>query len=65
MAEYVTCEESVILELDFKTYESLKKLQPTLYYAISQYVHNTIVNSLYFINREFVRISSEYKTLMK
>lgn len=65
VAEYVTCERSIIVELDFEKYEALKKDHPAIFYAISQNLHTTIVNSLYIVNREFVRINSEYKVLRK
>jgi hypothetical protein len=65
VAEYVTCEKSVIVELDFEKYEALKKEHPAIFYAISQNLHTTIVDSLYIVNREFVRINSEYKALLR
>jgi signal-transduction protein with cAMP-binding, CBS, and nucleotidyltransferase domain len=65
VAEYVTCEESIIVELNWEGYEALKKQQPAIFYVISQNLHTTIVDSLYIVNREFVRINSEYKALLR
>lgn len=65
LATYVTCEKSVILEIDYSFYEKLYELNPACFYAISQILHCTVASSVYILNRQFVRINCEYSDLSK
>ncbi|STX50075.1 cNMP binding domain-containing protein [Legionella busanensis] len=58
--KFVTCEESIILELDIQQYQKLKHLNQEVFYKVSQYIHTAFVRSLYMINRQFIRIDCEY-----
>ena len=60
LATYVTCENSIILEIDYQFYEKLEEINPTCFYAISQVLHCMITSSVYIVNRQFVRINCEY-----
>ncbi|MFC3909854.1 cyclic nucleotide-binding domain-containing protein [Legionella dresdenensis] len=64
VAKYVSCEESIILELSYEEYCKLETTHPAIFYAISRHIHCTIAASLYIVNRQFVRINSEYKDLL-
>lgn len=64
-ASYVTCEESVLLELDYEVYQAMQKNHPACFYAVSQYIHNAIASSVYIVNRQFVRFTCEYSDLLK
>ncbi|MGQ3889585.1 cyclic nucleotide-binding domain-containing protein [Legionella sp. CNM-1927-20] len=58
--KFVTCEESIILELNIHQYQQLRQLDAEIFYKISQYIHTAFVRSLYMINRQFIRIDCEY-----
>ncbi|WP_419419853.1 cyclic nucleotide-binding domain-containing protein [Legionella sp. D16C41] len=58
--EFVTCEESIILELDINQYQQLKHTEPEIFYKLSQYVHTAFVHWLSIINRQCIRINCEY-----
>ncbi|KTC75335.1 cNMP binding domain-containing protein [Legionella birminghamensis] len=64
-ANYVTCEKSIVLELDDEAYFQLQQARPELFYLISQYIHRGIARSVYIVNRQFIRIDSEYHDLLK
>jgi len=64
IATYVTCEKSITLELTVENYMRLRECNPYIFYAISQHIHGTIAGSLYIVNRQFVRMNSEYKDLL-
>ncbi|MFA5959133.1 MAG: cyclic nucleotide-binding domain-containing protein [Tatlockia sp.] len=64
VAHYVSCEECVILEISLDAYEQLSLTHPKLFYAFSQFVHSEIVAALYIVNRQFVRINTEYRDLL-
>ena len=65
IADYVTCEKSLILEIKFHHYEQLQHQHPAIFYLISQYIHSGIARSVYVVNRQFIRIASEFHDLLK
>lgn len=64
-ASYVTCEQSILLELDYELYERLRDTNPSCFYAISHFIHSTIAASVYIVNRQFIRMTCEYSDLMR
>ncbi|MBA3537445.1 MAG: cyclic nucleotide-binding domain-containing protein [Tatlockia sp.] len=64
LTDYVTCEKSVLLELDMEAYLQLHESDPALFYAISNEINRSIAHSVYITNRQFVRINSEYNNLI-
>ncbi len=64
LAAYVSCEHSVILQLRAEVYEALYTTEPALFYQISRFIHQTSVDNLYVLNREFVRFNSEYSDIL-
>ncbi|RAP37594.1 hypothetical protein B1207_05325 [Legionella quinlivanii] len=64
-ANYVICEKSIVLELDDADYFNLQKTHPEIFYKISQYIHRGIARSVYIVNRQFIRIDTEYHHLLK
>lgn len=63
IAAYVSCENCILLQISLKNYMKLHRLYPRLFYKISQYLHSSIVGSIFILNREFVRINCEYSEL--
>ncbi|KTD67612.1 cNMP binding domain-containing protein [Legionella santicrucis] len=64
VADYVTCEKSIILELDMDVYKELKHFHPDIFYIISETINREIAGSVYITNRQFVRINSEYNNIL-
>ena len=64
ITQTVTCEPSVIIKLGFSGYTKLHELHPEIFYKISHLLHKRVVNSLYILNREFVRMNCEYHDLL-
>ena len=64
VADYVAYEDSIVLELDIQEYQKLRHSHPAIFYTISKAMNREIAKSVYIVNRQFVRISSEYYTLI-
>ncbi|MBA2711479.1 MAG: cyclic nucleotide-binding domain-containing protein [Tatlockia sp.] len=64
VADFVTCEKSILLELDLNTYTELKETDPHLFYLISEKINRNIANAVYIVNRQFLRINCEYNNLI-
>lgn len=64
VADYVTCEKSIILEIDMKVYKKLHHSNPAIFYIISESIHRAITGSVYSANRQFVRINSEFNNII-
>lgn len=60
VADFLTCENTILFELDLKTYEALKISDPPLFYAISEKINRNIASAVYIVNRQFLRINCEY-----
>ncbi|STX30119.1 cyclic nucleotide-binding protein [Legionella beliardensis] len=58
--KFVTCEESIILELDVNKYYQLKRLDEEIFYKVNNYINTAFVSRFYIINRQFIRINCEY-----
>ncbi|MBI2785147.1 MAG: cyclic nucleotide-binding domain-containing protein [Legionella longbeachae] len=63
--QYVTCEKTILLELDYAYYEQLHKENPAVFYEISHAICNMKTGAVYHGNRQFVRLKTEYHGLMK
>lgn len=64
VADYMTCEKSIILEIDRDDYQKLYQSDPELFYIISRAINQAIASSVYIVNRQFVRINSEYNNII-
>ncbi|MBA2652966.1 MAG: cyclic nucleotide-binding domain-containing protein [Tatlockia sp.] len=64
LADYVTCEKCILLELDIEAYKKLLHSDPTLFYAINKSINRTVASFVYVMNRELVRLNSEYNNIL-
>ncbi|CDZ77718.1 DNA-binding transcriptional dual regulator Crp [Legionella massiliensis] len=64
VADYVTCEKCVILELDMGVYLELYQANPAIFYTISESINRAIISSVYSVNRQFLRINSEFNNII-
>ncbi|KTD05500.1 cNMP binding domain-containing protein [Legionella gratiana] len=64
VADYVTCEKCILLELDMDVYKKLKHSNPDIFYIISEMINREIAGSVYITNRQLVRINSEYNNIL-
>lgn len=64
-ADFVTCERTTILELDYACYMNLQEANPCSFYQLSRYIHHALANLVYVVNRQFIRIGSEYMDLLR
>lgn len=62
--DYISCEQAILLELDLGVYKNLHQSDPELFYAVSEEFNKNFANSVYVMNRQFVRINSEYNDLI-
>ncbi|HAF87429.1 MAG: hypothetical protein CMF38_01985 [Legionellaceae bacterium] len=61
---YVTCEQSIVIELAIGDYRQLRHTHPDLFFVISAAIHREIANSVYVFNSQFIRMNSEYNYIM-
>lgn len=57
---FSTYEKTITLEIDFRQFAKIYKKDPAVYYIINKYINAMIANSVYILNREFIRINCEY-----
>lgn len=65
VASYVACERTTLLELDYESYYQLRQDNPSFFYPISRLIHYSIARLVYVVNRQFIRIGSEYTDLLR
>lgn len=63
--QYVTCEKTVLLEMDFEDYIGLHTKAPAIFYELSHALYKMMASAVYHGNRQFVRLHSEYTGLFK
>lgn len=61
---YVTCESCLLLQVSLKKYLRLRVSHPPIFYKMSKLIHKAAVQAIFILNREFVRINTEYHDLL-
>ncbi|MBA2655806.1 MAG: cyclic nucleotide-binding domain-containing protein [Tatlockia sp.] len=63
LADYLTCEDSIFLELDLEIFKGFQHSQPKIFYAINDAINQAITDLIYIMNREWLRLNSEYNNV--